>query len=196
MNPPDGAAYLRVYAGGRYRFKTEEGGAFGYEWCVGGSLNPEDRKRLDELAEQPEGQLAAALDNAVNNTSLILIFEVGVAWLLFPGDAQWGAWNAVLENPSARGLLARTTFYKVGHHGSHNATPRKLIEEVIPHHYTAMFSTKPVPQWPDIPRKPLVKAILARGNLVARTDDEEGVPKSGFRVEPGLYIEREITFPG
>jgi beta-lactamase superfamily II metal-dependent hydrolase len=197
MNPPDGAAYLRASAGGRFGLRTEAEPAFGYEWQVGGSgLNSEDRKSINDLAEQPEGLLAAAIDNAVNNTSLILVFEVADAVLLFPGDAQWGTWNAVLENPKAQGLLGRTTFYKVGHHGSHNATPRKLIEEFIRPHSTTMVSTKPVRQWPDVPRKPLIEALASKGHRIARTDDEKGVPKGGFRVSPGLYIEHEIKVGG
>ena len=193
MDPPEGAAYLRASAAGHFKLKTDGETAFGYEWKVeGGGLNAEDRKAIDELAEQPEGQLAAAIDNAVNNTSLMLVFEVGDAVLLFPGDAQWGSWNAVLENPKAQTLLARTTFYKVGHHGSHNATPRKLIEQFIRPHSTAMVSAKPVKQWPDIPRKPLIDALVAKNYRIARTDDEKTVPKNGFKVEPEFRIEHEI----
>ena len=58
--------------------------------------------------------------------------------LLFPGDAQqgnWLSWHAPSMRwtiPGSRGsrtvtaadLLARTVFYKVGHHASHNATAR------------------------------------------------------------------------
>ncbi len=193
MNPPTGEAYSRL-RGGSLKVANEEGAAFGSEWAVASGVLPaDDRKTIDGLALQPEGGLAAAIDNAVNNTSLILVFEVGNQWLLFPGDAQWGAWNAALVNPKALEILARTTLYKVGHHGSHNATPRKLIETVMTQLYTAMFSTKPVPQWPDIPRQPLLDAIQARHNLIVRTDREAEAPPGVFRVSPGLYIERELS---
>jgi|SRR5262245_27777503 len=62
--------------------------------------------------------LAAHADQAINNTSLILVFQVGSKYLLFPEDAQWGPWQHILKNPQFCDLLSRTTFYKVSHHGS------------------------------------------------------------------------------
>lgn len=74
--------------------------------------------------------LVRALDDAMNNTSLILLFEVGGKRFLFPGDAQIENWNYALHDaPDAqqnRKMLAETDFYKVGHHGSRNATPKTL----------------------------------------------------------------------
>ncbi|MBK9735229.1 MAG: hypothetical protein IPO92_09785 [Saprospiraceae bacterium] len=82
------------------------------------------------------GNLAIALDSAVNNTSLALAFEFidSGKVLLFPADAQIGNWlswsnyswtfkkNGVKETVTIDDLFSRTVFYKVGHHGSHNAT--------------------------------------------------------------------------
>lgn len=67
------------------------------------------------------------LDDAMNNTSLILLFEVGKKLLLFPGDAQYENWMYALD-PSRpwRKRLKGVHFYKVGHHGSLNATPKTL----------------------------------------------------------------------
>lgn len=74
--------------------------------------------------------LVRVLDDAMNNTSLILLFEVGGKKFLFPGDAQIENWNyALKDSPEAkanRKLLSGTDFYKVGHHGSLNATPKTL----------------------------------------------------------------------
>jgi len=159
---------------------------------AGTTFNNDDRRRIDRFAEEPSFALAAALDNAVNNTSLILMIEVGDAWLLFPGDAQWGGWNQALQNPIAREMLARTTLYKVGHHGSHNATPRELIEKVVAQPFVSLFSTKEVRQWPDIPRPPLLAAIEARKGPIARTDLGSAARTAGFAVEDGLYIERDL----
>ena len=76
--------------------------------------------------------LALMLNKGMNNTTLVLAFEMPKSKkvLLFAGDAQRGSWiswddhtwedNGVKIN--ARDLLARTVLYKVGHHGSHNAT--------------------------------------------------------------------------
>ena len=77
------------------------------------------------------GLLAAAsvLEQSVNNTSLFFVLEIGGLRLLFPGDAQYGAWEHVRDNPEAMELIRNVDFYKMGHHGSHNATPMKFIEE-------------------------------------------------------------------
>ena len=68
------------------------------------------------------------LDDDLNNTSLILLFEI---WsgddrrlLLFSGDAQLEGWSPCLEDPVVAALLTDVDVYKVGHHGSLNATPK------------------------------------------------------------------------
>jgi hypothetical protein len=84
-------------------------------------------------------RLALQLDSHTNNTSLALAFELIPSGrvLLFPGDAQVGNWlswfgrewrikdGADTRTVTAEDLLARTVLYKVGHHGSHNATLRE-----------------------------------------------------------------------
>lgn len=76
-------------------------------------------------------RLALNLDGDTNNTSLALAFELGDGRvLLFPADAQVGnwlswqdyTWTVNAKSIRADDLLARTVLYKVGHHGSHNAT--------------------------------------------------------------------------
>ena len=71
---------------------------------------------------------SATLDDDLNNTSLILLFEI---WggddrrlLLFSGDAQLEGWSPCLEDPVVASLLTDVDVYKVGHHGSLNATPK------------------------------------------------------------------------
>lgn len=71
-------------------------------------------------------QLVRILDNAMNNTSLILLFECGDQKLLFPGDAQIENWQYALNKPSLKKHLEQISVYKVGHHGSLNATPKSL----------------------------------------------------------------------
>jgi hypothetical protein len=50
--------------------------------------------------------------------------------MLFPGDAQIENWRYTLDrlgdDPDLRDKLAGIDLYKVGHHGSRNATPRTL----------------------------------------------------------------------
>lgn len=66
------------------------------------------------------------LDDALNNTSVILLFEAGGKAFLFPGDAQIENWEYTLKNKKLMNRLAKVDFYKVGHHGSRNATPKSL----------------------------------------------------------------------
>ena len=66
------------------------------------------------------------LDQQMNNTSVILIFQVGKRCLLFPGDAQIENWQFALDQKKYSSLLSRVNLYKVGHHGSRNATPMDL----------------------------------------------------------------------
>ncbi|HWR51381.1 MAG TPA: MBL fold metallo-hydrolase [Bryobacteraceae bacterium] len=79
--------------------------------------------RADQLL-----QIVRELDAAMNNTSVILLLQAGPLNLLFPGDAQWENWSYALANEGYRKLLAGVDVYKVGHHGSTNATPRSLWE--------------------------------------------------------------------
>ncbi|MBU3077954.1 MBL fold metallo-hydrolase [Sphingomonas quercus] len=90
-------------------------------------------------------QLAIKLDSDTNNASLVLAFELspGGDIMLFAADAQVGNWLSWHEQNypaddqgtglrvTAGELLARTTLYKVGHHGSHNATLRALGLELM-----------------------------------------------------------------
>jgi beta-lactamase superfamily II metal-dependent hydrolase len=91
------------------------------------------------------GRLALQLDSDTNNTSLALAFELSPSnrILLFPGDAQVGNWlswqsttwsikeGRASREVTARELLERTVLYKVGHHGSHNATLREFGLEMM-----------------------------------------------------------------
>ena len=100
--------------------------------------------------------------------SLVLAIEFGGGdVLLFAGDAQVGNWLSWqdLKWPDMTGpdLLARTVFYKVGHHGSHNATLRekglemmtKLRIAVIPVDQQVAIKMR----WGAMPLESLVAAL-------------------------------------
>jgi len=92
---------------------------------------------IEHLDRQQIGsylRIVRILDDVLNNTSLILLFEIegdgGTKRLLFCGDAQIENWEFVLKPSDDAPLLDRLTevdLYKVGHHGSRNATPRSLF---------------------------------------------------------------------
>lgn len=91
-------------------------------------------RRIDDEGLGAAADLALQLDSLTNNTSLVLAVEVEGQVLLLAADAQLGSWltwsgveftvrgNAGVQRVRGRELLERTVFYKVGHHGSHNAT--------------------------------------------------------------------------
>ena len=92
-------------------------------------------RRIDASWLDSSSSLALQLDSATNNTCLVLAFELGDGdVLLFAADAQVGNWLSWQDlkwqvngtEVTGPDLLQRTIFYKVGHHGSHNATLREL----------------------------------------------------------------------
>lgn len=161
----------------------------------GAGGNPgQDWRRIDEDWLTVAGQLALDLDNKTNNTCLVLAFEIVATGdvLLFPGDAQignWESWKGVsFSVPDGNGhttkvtskeLLERTVFYKVGHHGSHNATHREeglelmtspdLVAMIPVNHEMAKKK-----KW-NMPFPPLFKRLTEKcRSRVLRQDDPIG----------------------
>ncbi len=128
--------------------------------------------KLDALTNDV-GLLAAAsiLERSVNNTSLFFVLDVGGTRLLFPGDAQHGAWEHVRSDPESLALIKSVDFYKVGHHGSHNATPKAFVEEEWDVPGEAMVPWGLVERWEKtIPKKELIDALKAHNHRVIRPD--------------------------
>ena len=83
-------------------------------------------RQLRAMRGQQMLGLVRILDKAMNNTSVILLFDVGGKKLLFPGDAQIENWEYALSIKDNLEKLKAVDVYKVGHHGSRNATPKTL----------------------------------------------------------------------
>ena len=99
------------------------------------------------------------LDQARNNESLVTLFIFRNQYLLFPGDAQYGNWRWVVENEkSSSDILSKINFFKIAHHGSHNATPKTALERMGDGEFAAMVSTQSKP-WNSIPRIPLMSRL-------------------------------------
>lgn len=89
-------------------------------------------RRIDGSWENALPELALRVGTYINNTSLVLAFELGEGGdvLLFAGDAQAGncrSWSEGEFDVNGRkvtceDLLSRTVLYKVSHHASHNGT--------------------------------------------------------------------------
>jgi hypothetical protein len=159
--------------------------------------NP-DWRRIDNEWLLSAEQLALDMNDYTNNSSLVLAFELGKGGkvLLFPADAQRGNWLSWSkedwkdgrEKVTAKDLLARTVFYKVGHHGSHNATLNGKANDDYPNlawmaegehgrEFTAMITA--VRAWAetqkgwDHPLKAIKDALLKKASgRVFQTDTE------------------------
>jgi beta-lactamase superfamily II metal-dependent hydrolase len=155
-------------------------------------LTPRFLSELEKNADEDPFAVAVQLDKAVNGTSLLLMFEIGRAHLLFPGDAQWGTWQNALGDPEFRELLSKTNFLKVGHHGSHNATPRAFVEEILDKNaFAAMVCTKETVKFKKIPLPSLIAAIGEQsGNRLARSDREDEV--DGFTRTGDQYTDTTV----
>lgn len=139
--------------------------------------------RIDELNGEVMLSLVRALDKQMNNTSVILLMKAGSKSLLFPGDAQIENWQYALQSPLAAQLDC-VDLYKVGHHGSLNATPRSMWNRFQKRgaaqkrdRLTSVLSTRHGKHGNDatnteVPRRTLVSELRAKSNLFSTEDLE------------------------
>ncbi len=138
-------------------------------------------------------QAASVLEHAVNNTSLFLVLEVAGTRLVFPGDAQYGPWRAILDSAASSALLKDAAFYKVGHHGSRNATPPRFVTDLWGEGRLAMVPWGRVPAWANtIPFPALLDALHDHQHTVVRADEPAEVP-GVVTVHGDLWS--EVTLP-
>lgn len=162
---------------------------FAHGYFGTGESEPERAKKLDwrriDASWLRFGEaLALQMQNATNNTSLVLAFEHVKSGrvLLFAGDAQpgnWRTWSKVRFRVDAGAtkldrdgdgvvtsddLLAATLVYKVGHHGSHNGTLRaEGLEKMTSRDLIALLPTDKDQAvksgWDAIPKAELVDRL-------------------------------------
>ena len=174
---------------------------------------PVDYKQFvaDVDKSQPDMLLAAAgkIENFLNNQSLVVLFEFDGKKLLFAGDAQGGNWEYWLfktegpvKDPTKAGdiieeskeILETIDFYKVGHHGSTNATPIQAVDAAIARPksnkgFISMCSTEDEVygnrvKETEVPRIPLMK-VLSDGSCLLRSDS---IPITFTDSETGKQI--------
>jgi hypothetical protein len=169
-------------------------------------LDPEATwRRIDGDWLTAAESLALDLASDTNNTSVVLAFEWGPRGrgrvLLFPADAQVGNWLSWRDQTYGErklkvdSLLERVLLYKVGHHGSHNATVRRdprdpsstdplgapfgleLMNDIIamiPVDYDAAKKEMPDP-W-KMPHEPLYRRLREKARLRVLRSDLELTP--------------------
>ena len=150
-------------------------------------------------AAQPSLLFTAAktLDDFLNNQSLVVLFTFAGKKLLFAGDAQGGNWEYWMyggtpqKAPSAdkiekdsASILSHLDFYKVGHHGSTNATPVSAVE-TMGGNFASMCSTQEdsfgsVANQSEVPRVPLLEALAKKSEIVR--SDQYAITLPGSEV--------------
>jgi beta-lactamase superfamily II metal-dependent hydrolase len=164
-------------------------------------------------AAEPEALFLAAkkLDDMLNNQSLVVLFTWNGKKLLFAGDAQGGNWEYWLydldkprSDPSGevlakegREVLGALDFYKVGHHGSTNATPISAVE-AMGGDFVSMCSTQAdtfgsVANNSEVPRTPLLEALSKRSALVR--SDQIVVALDGLNVSAAAGAPAALATP-
>jgi beta-lactamase superfamily II metal-dependent hydrolase len=160
---------------------------FEKEWPASSNDYPEEAfdsygssKNLEKMlqAAQPDVLLAMAdaVDGTLNNQSLVILFTCQGKKLLFVGDAQWGNWSYWLYGKKVTGadpgisedakeILGSIDFYKVGHHGSTNATPIPAVD-ALNQNCVSMCSTE---SGDYDPKKKRPYGSLDKGTEVPRT---------------------------
>ena len=216
---PDEAADLEKMA---RRLGEENGGFFirNYGFEDGAGKEPNRWRRIDHDWLLAAESLALELKEFVNNTSLVLAIELidSGKVLLFTADAQAGnlrsmhelSWRLGEETIEAKDLLERTVLYKVGHHGSHNATLKEEGLEMMEHpDLTAMIALTDKAEtgvgYNGIPFKPLIdnlkkktkgRVIRSDHGLPSKKPEELSAEEwNSFKrntVEKELYIDLTI----
>lgn len=199
MNPPKGQSYLRLAEAaadvGEDRhlpFHPKcvlDANEYNADESI---LKKREINRINNIGDGSELAVAVALDQAVNGTSLMIMLQIGKAYLLLPGDAQWGTWNMAMSDPEWAGLLAKTSFYKIGHHGSHNATPVDFVENILSSEFTAMASVRSIAKWKFIPKNELMEALRKKSRKVVRSDKADPKDPQGFTRVEDLHVETKI----
>lgn len=167
-------------------------------------LDPADaRRRIDDAWAGDLTEMALKLDSETNNTSLAVAIELADGdVLLFAADAQIGSWlswpDLKWETPNGevtgRDLLKRTHLYKVGHHGSHNATLKPDGLELM----TALrYALLPVDhdmamkkRWGRMPLPEIVDRLdELTGGRVVRIDEAAPAAAGAVLTSTPLYYE-------
>jgi len=185
-------------------------------------------RRIDHDWLRASEVFALRMGDFTNNCSLVIAIELPASRqvLLFPGDAQRGNWigwrdlqwhlpGAQPGDPpqTARELLSRVVLYKVGHHGSHNATLKGGADSPHPSlgwmglgSYASRFAAM-IPadtHWADTkrhwehPLRSIKEALEAKGALLTAdmplpppAEREQQLP-GGKVTHHELYVEYEV----
>jgi hypothetical protein len=178
--------------------------------------DPDAWRRIDSTWLAGAADFALQLDSDTNNTSLALAFELPDGRvLLFPADAQVGnweswhvdgdrrprVWKAGGKAVTAEALLQRTVLYKVGHHGSHNATLREKGLEMMTDGSLAalvpvdVYIAHEKKRWTKMPFDPLMSRLgeKTQGRLVQVDQPGNGLVNGGKGSAAAKAFAKQLT---
>jgi hypothetical protein len=176
-------------------------------WQPSGAA-PDAWRRIDTDWLGGSTEMALQLDSLTNNTSLVLAIEFPDGdqsshgdVLLFAADAQVGNWLSwqdrvwTVDGKTVTGpdLLRRAILYKVGHHGSHNATLREKGLEQMERLRVAMIPVNHEmavkKRWGKMPLTEIVEALNERAKDGVLQVDHPKPPTMKNVVEDPLFFE-------
>jgi hypothetical protein len=200
-----------------YGVKADDDNTDGVETANGAAW-----RRIDTEWLYSAETLAIKLNTGINNTSLAIAFELPQSKkvLFFAADAQrgnWFSWKDVefqdgTSTVDARNLLARAVLYKVGHHGSHNATLAGTVDNEYANlswmahgehadEFVAMITavtewatTENTPPW--IHPLPSIKTALrkkAQGRVLQTDEDKPAKPSGVPAAKWKQFTDRLVT---
>ena len=153
-----------------------------------GNIDPSDFRQLRSRMLSTALAFADLDGKVCNNTSVVLLIEWKGKRLLFVGDAEWDgaykegekancAWNVMwnLRKEKLKGPLA---FYKIGHHGSVNATPWGMTPAAIKGEPLAILNA-------ILPEKSKAKA---KAIVSTRRGNYETIPRTDLLAEIGKRV--------
>jgi hypothetical protein len=188
-----------------YARSTPELGFFREHYWQPSDAAPDAWRRIDSDWLGGASDLALQLDSLTNNTSLVIALELpGGDVLLFAADAQVGNWLSwqdrswTVDGKTVTGpdLLRNTIFYKVGHHGSHNATLKAQGLEEMQRLRVAMIPVDHAmavkKRWGKMPLDELMAALNERAKDVVLRVDKPNPKTQASVVEDKLFF--EVTF--
>ncbi len=157
------------------------------------NLDPADFRQLRSRMISTAFAFADLDGKVCNNTSVVLLIEWKGRRLLFVGDAEWDgafkdgtkgncSWN-VMWNLRRKGLDGPLAFYKIGHHGSINATP-----------WGPPGAAKPEPVAILNAILPVGSKAKARACVSTRRSTYATIPRSDLLVEIGKRVSNTRTY--
>jgi len=141
--------------------------------------------------------LAFAVDDSKiqNNVSTVLLIEWGKRRLLFVGDAEWeeeyregqrnGSWNVMWHVRRAQ-LSKPVDFLKVGHHGSHNATPWNRHDDADQEVNQIFDAILPLP---EAGKTPTAKCVVS-----TKRKQYDTIPDAELLTEIGKRVSNTRTY--